>query len=72
MVYFLLCFRLVGRNFKMSNRALRKLQGEAANKKEEEESGEEEEAVVVVRGGGGGFNAFLLVSEAFPGVKKKM
>ena len=57
----------------MSNRALRKLQGEAANKKEEEEeSGEEEEAVVVGRGGGGGFNAFLLVSEAFPGVKKKM
>ena len=56
----------------MSNRALRKLQGEAANKTEEEESGEEEEAVVVGRGGGGGFNAFLLVSEAFPGVKKKM
>ena len=55
----------------MSNRALRKLQGEAANKKEEEESGEEEEAVVVGRGGGGGFNAFLLVSEAFPGVKRK-
>ena len=55
----------------MSNRALRKLQVEAANK-EEEESGEEEEAVVVGRGGGGGFNAFLLVSEAFPGVKKKM